>query len=492
MFDVAIIGGGISGFSCAHRLQSKGLKTIVIEGHGQLGGCAGFYSKKGFSFDVGATTLVDFVENGVGGNYFKDIGLALPQGEYLDYVAWLPDRKVTLYRDRKKWHKERLEKIGNTKDHIQFWKFLDRITDVFWEASRKGIKLPLQSIGDVVRAIQCIGFKNIPLAFYFNVTMLDVLKKYNLHNDKPLCGLLSMLIEDTVHSTIDKAPFINATLGTTIRGAGLMRAKGGMKAFWNYVTKDYLEKGGTVKRGTKVQAFFQKGNKWILETSKGSIEAQKVISSLPIESTHKIAPNAIQNKLSPHIQKNKELQGGAIVIFLGVKDSNVANQALTHHQLLQDYDTPLGNGNNMFISISAEGDTLSAPAGHRAVMISTHCQLQEWMHLSEEAYLTKKMEIGKQLIEYAQRVYPNIADTPIIYEVGTPRTYQKFTQRINGSVGGYKQTLSNTNLRAVPHDIGIENFWILGDTTWPGLGTVAGLVGSQIVSEMLLKLKREL
>jgi hypothetical protein len=38
------------------------------------------------------------------------------------------------------------------------------------------------------------------------------------------------------------------------------------------------------------------------------------------------------------------------MVFLGVPEAEVTGQAFTHHQLLQDYDAPLGNGNNMLIS----------------------------------------------------------------------------------------------------------------------------------------------
>ena len=57
MYDVAIIGGGMAGAASALRLQASGLATIVFEAHGQPGGFAGFFRRKGFSFDVGATTL---------------------------------------------------------------------------------------------------------------------------------------------------------------------------------------------------------------------------------------------------------------------------------------------------------------------------------------------------------------------------------------------------------------------------------------------------
>jgi phytoene dehydrogenase-like protein len=83
MFDVAVIGGGIAGMATAARLQARGLSTVVFEAHGQPGGCAGFFRRRGFAFDVGATTLVDFQPGGVGGDLLADVGLGPLDGEVL-------------------------------------------------------------------------------------------------------------------------------------------------------------------------------------------------------------------------------------------------------------------------------------------------------------------------------------------------------------------------------------------------------------------------
>ena len=100
MYDVAVIGAGIAGMATALRLQARGLATVVLEAHGQPGGCAGFFRRRGFAFDVGATTLVDFEPGGVGGELLASTGMPPPEGEALPgYVAWLPDRAVTLYRN---------------------------------------------------------------------------------------------------------------------------------------------------------------------------------------------------------------------------------------------------------------------------------------------------------------------------------------------------------------------------------------------------------
>src|SRR5438876_10094122 len=98
------------------------MPAVVCEAHGQPGGCAGFFRRRGFAFDVGATTLVDFEPGGVGGELLDEIGLESVEGESLPgYVAWLPDRAVTLHRDTAAWGIERLRTLGDTPAHRQFW-----------------------------------------------------------------------------------------------------------------------------------------------------------------------------------------------------------------------------------------------------------------------------------------------------------------------------------------------------------------------------------
>jgi phytoene dehydrogenase-like protein len=202
--------------------------------------------------------------------------------------------------------------------------------------------------------------------------------------------------------------------------------------------------------------------------------------------TSKLAPDVVGNRLRPYLERDNRRLGGAVVVFLGVPEREVANQEFTHHQLLQSYDKPLGNGNNMFISVSPPGDLESAPPGHRAVMISTHCDLGEWEHLATDEYESKKRLIGQRLMTFARRVYPDLGKKAVVFEVGTPQTYERFTWRPRGAVGGVRQTLANSNQNAVPQDLGIPGFWLVGDTTWPGLGTVACVLGSRLVAEALL------
>ena len=64
--DVAVIGAGMSGMTSALLLANEGIDVVLIEAHSEPGGCAGFFRRGPFSFDVGATTFISFQEGGIG------------------------------------------------------------------------------------------------------------------------------------------------------------------------------------------------------------------------------------------------------------------------------------------------------------------------------------------------------------------------------------------------------------------------------------------
>ena len=154
-FDIAVIGGGISGASAAARLQANGFSTCILESHHVIGGCAGYYQKDEFSFDVGATTFVDFEKGGVGGEFLESIGMACPieQSEVIPgYKFHLPSNEVgpyksiRLFRDSSLFDQECKLVFGDSSNVNEFWKIMNELSTVFWEASRKGIKMPLQNV----------------------------------------------------------------------------------------------------------------------------------------------------------------------------------------------------------------------------------------------------------------------------------------------------------------------------------------------------------
>jgi C-3',4' desaturase CrtD len=487
IFDVAVIGGGLAGLATAMRLQAAGCSTVVLEAHGHAGGCAGYYRRRGFSFDVGATTLVDFEPGGVGAELFDAVGMPPLAGEALPgYVAWLPDRTVVLHRDTAAWHRERLRVLGDTGAHRRFWALLDRLAAAFWRASRAGARMPVRRPADLVHNVRAMRPADLHLARHVTGTLGGTLRRHGLRDDAALVGLLSMLVEDTVHSTVDDAPLVNAALGITIRGAGLTRATGGMRGFWRAVVAHYRSLGGELRCGWRVAGIDVAGAGFHVGGPRGVVHAAQVVSAVPVATTARLAP-AARPALSGFLRRDAPDLGGAAMVCLGVPEEEVAGQRFTHHQLLRSYTQRLGDGNNMFVSVSAPGDGDSAPPGHRAVMLSTHTELDRWEGLDDVGHARRRDALGDRLVAEARRVYPRLGERAVVREVGTPRTYARFTSRPRGAVGGVRQRPSNANQHAVPHRLAVPGLWLVGDSTWPGLGTVACVLGSRIVAEGVLR-----
>jgi C-3',4' desaturase CrtD len=487
VFDVGVVGGGLAGLATALRLQAAGRSTVVLEAHGHAGGCAGYYRRRGFSFDVGATTLVDFQRGGVGAELLASTGVPALAGEALPgYVAWLPDRTVVLHRDPAAWHRERLRMLGDTDRHRQFWALLDRLADAFWRASRAGARMPVRGPADLWHNVRTMRVADLHLARYVGGTLGGALRRYGLRDDAAVVGLLSMLVEDTVHSTVDRAPLVNAALGITIRGAGLTRATGGMRGFWRALVAHYRSLGGELRCGWRVEQVTGAFPRFALHGRRGTVHARQVVSAVPVATTATIAP-AANAGLAPYLRRDADHLGGAVVVCLGVPEDEVAGQDFTHHQLLRSYEERLGDGNNMFVSVSAPDDRDSAPPGHRTVMLSTHTELAGWEGLDDAEHARRRDAVGDRLIADAHRVYPRLGARAVVREIGTPRTYERYTSRPRGAVGGVRQHPSNANQHAVPHRLGVPGLWLVGDSTWPGLGTVACVLGSRIVAEGVMR-----
>src|SRR5262249_36610913 len=191
--------------------------------------------------------------------------------------------------------------------------------------------LPIRGAADLWRALACLGPADWPLARYFRWTVGDSLRACGLRDERPLVGLLSMLLEDTVHARVDNAPLINGALGITIRGAGLTRARGGMSGFWRRFSSCYRALGGSLRVGcpvSRVESTRPGDRGFILRTRRGDVRAAQVVSALPITLTARLAPPEVQEALRPYIRRDAAAQGGAFVVFLAGPERRVARHPL--------------------------------------------------------------------------------------------------------------------------------------------------------------------
>jgi phytoene dehydrogenase-like protein len=146
------------------------------------------------------------------------------------------------------------------------------------------------------------------------------------------------------------------------------------------------------------------------------------------------------------------------------------------------------------MSLSPEWDQDRAPHGKRALTISTHTQLPPWWHLfynDLEAYENRKLDYTERLLQAGERVFNNLRAAAELILPGTPITFQRFTRRAWGWVGGFPQT---SLFRAWGSRL-TQGMWIVGDSIFPGQSVLAIMMGglrvSQAIIDSVSKVKKE-
>ena len=147
-----------------------------------------------------------------------------------------------------------------------------------------------------------------------------------------------------------------------------------------------------------------------------------------------------------------------------------------HHQIITTMQGALGETRSIFISLSPRWDSSRAPEGYRAATVTTHTDVQQWWDMpGEAAYEAKKAEYIEAMLTNIECVIPGFRAGIALTMPGTPITYQFYTGRHRGMVGGFPQT---SLFKARSPLTGIVNVRIVGDSIFPGQSTAGVTLGA--------------
>jgi len=105
LYDVTIIGAGISGLVCGCFLAKAGMKVLIAERHSKPGGYCTSFNRKGFTFDAAAHSFGSYRESGNFNRVIKELALdtilRIKKHDPADIVV-TPDHKLTFWDDHNK------------------------------------------------------------------------------------------------------------------------------------------------------------------------------------------------------------------------------------------------------------------------------------------------------------------------------------------------------------------------------------------------------
>ncbi len=472
---VVVIGAGVGGLTTAALLAKAGFDVTVLEAHIYPGGCAGTFYHKGYRFDAGATLAGGFQPGGPHDIAGKLLDITWPVKRVEPaWIVHLPDRVVTRWGDAAHWQAEREQKLPELR---RFWGLQERAADVVWAFSGRLPEWPLTSPADLIRFAAKIRPDMIPLAPLALTSMGRWLDVIGVRSQSARTFIDSQLLI-SAQVTSAHANALYSSIAIDLPRAGAHHVRGGIGNLAKTLAGALQAHGGRIlyrREVTRIET--QNGRAARVHTNKGeSYEADLVLANLTpwalVKLLGEAAPIALQREVA-----QRSSTWGAFTLYLGVPADKLPAEA-DHYQIVKRYEVPLGEGNSVFVSISDADDPERAPAGYRAITLSTHTHIEPWWALREKdpaAYEARVADYRDRLLEGAERAIPGLRQNAALILPGTPAAFQRFTRRPGGMVGGFAQT--NLFEARSPHT-GIDNLWLVGDSIFPGQSTAGVTAGA--------------
>jgi len=487
MARVIVIGAGVGGVTTAALLAQAGYDVTVLEGQTYPGGCASTFTHKGYRFESGATVVGGFQPNGPHAIVGDQLNVDWPVHRHEPaWVTHMPGFSVALTSN----NDDVVEKFPGTE---VFWEQQSKIAEIAWALSAQGLPWPPRDFAELSKLVK-VGIKDVSrninvLPFAFS-SVYDWLRWHGLHHNEAFVRFLDAQLLISAQTTSHN---VNALYGATaldLARQGVFHVEGGIGNIAETVIKKLEDLGGEVRyrhhvtrikveNGKAVGVNFKIGRR---SKSEEFIPADFVIVNTTPWNLHTLLGEDSPSNLVREVKRRK-FGWGAFVLHIGVNESAAPSDTADHHQIIRDMSSPLGETNSLFLSFSPLWDETRAPQGKRALTVTTHTHVQQWWNLlnrDEALYYAKKDRFTDKIIHQINKIFPKFEENIDLLLPGSPVTYQFYTARHRGMVGGFPQT---SLFKARSPQTGILNLRLVGDSIFPGQSTAGVTLGAMRVAD---------
>lgn len=479
-----VIGAGVGGLTAGALLLKAGHRVTVLEAHVYPGGCAGTFYHQKYRFDAGATLAGGFAPGGPHARVAEILDLEWPIHPVDPaWVVHLPDgRTVTQWADAAQWQAERIAAFPQAEP---FWRTQEMLADVSWDISSRPFPWPPESVRDLwtlAKAVRPSTFKAAPY-------LLRAIGSIAPTDDPLFKAFLDGQLLISAQTTAEDASALYGSAALDLPRRGVNHVAGGIGALATTLVNWIREHGGEVRFRQEVEQIETDGHGRVVavRTNKGlRVTADYVLANVTPWALAGLLGEAAPPGLVREVEQ-RDATWGAFTLYLGLAAAKLPRGIAGHHQVIVDPSKPLGEGNSVFISLSDAADASRAPAGHRAATLSTHTAVAPWWQLrregSEAAYDERREAYAERLLAAAEQAIPGLRTAVDLRLPGTPVTFQFYTRRPWGMVGGFPQT---SIFKARGPGTGLDNLWLVGDSIFPGQSTAGVTLGGMRVAAAVL------
>jgi prolycopene isomerase len=474
VYDAIVIGSGIGGLVTATQLAAKGAKVLVLESYVIPGGSAGYFERSGYRFDVGASMIFGFGQQGTTNlltRALAAVGMSLetiPDPVQIHYH--LPQGlTLEVHRDYEQFLQELIQRFPKEEAGIR--QFYGECWKVFNCLNTMEL-LSLEELGYLTRVffqhpLACLG-----LVQYLPQNAGDVARR--CIQDPELLKFIDMECYCWSVVPADCTPMINAGMVFSDRHyGGINYPKGGVGQIALKLVEGLEKAGGEIRYKARVKRILREGNRvvGVQLVSGEEIRSRRVISNATRWDTFgKLLAETDKPSSEKRWENRYRKSPSFLSLHLGVRADLLPEGTACHHIVLEDWERMEDSQGTIFVSIPTLLDPSLAPPDRHIIHTFTPSYVAEWEGLGAAEYQAKKQAAAQQLIQRLESIFPGLPDHIEYQEVGTPRTHRRFLNRQDGTYGPIPQR-KLLGLLGMPFNrTSVPGLYCVGDSTFPGQG----------------------
>jgi C-3',4' desaturase CrtD len=493
MYDYIVLGAGYGGLATSALLAKRGFKTLLLEQHSTLGGCASFFRRKQFTFDVGATTLSGVLPHQPLGRLFSELDIspklhrcdpgmiiALNNNESSSKVTSSDDSIITRYANPEQWIEECTKRFSDANSGSalrlrKFWDEMYQLEKRVWKLTGTNHRLPIRSVGDLISGVKLSNIPALSLLPGLVKPILSRLQYHGLDSNKRFCEFIDEQLLISTQNPASKAPYLTGAMGLTYPSETYYPF-GGIYAPALQIQRAFRAYGGETLYRSPVTDIRILNGIYVVSTPDETYSSKGIVSNIPIWNMAKLTHGSMQDYFAKQSSKFSEAWG-AVTVYFAVKNTFAIQSP--YYQIHIESPLPYCASKSIFVTFSMDGDTSKAPDGWRTVTVSTHAHTTDWKDVPHDEYVARKQAIEERVIQEIARIIPEVATAEKEFiSSGTPHTFERYTSRKDGFVGGIPHSIERNFLMLPPNATPFKNFFMVGDSVFPGQGTPAVVLGA--------------
>lgn len=484
--DVAVVGAGFGGLSAALHLAEQGAEVALFEALRYPGGCASTFQRGGARYETGATLFSGLGEGQLFARWRDRHGMRV-RFEMLDTPVELraPGLRLPVSRDRDAFVAAMCALPGAPIAGLRaFFRDQARVAGALWPVLDDPERLPpFSAAGVAFHAGRAPRY--LPALRWMTSTALDVARHHGVADFGPLRIWMDAICQITVQAdaATAEAPFALSTMDYLFRGTG--HVHGGIGELAQALAGAIGRLGGAVRLADGVRRLERDGDAWIVRARSGAVRARHVVANLMPRVVAGLLPEP--PPALARLQAPVDAGWGAVMLYLQVAPEAELAPGPHHLELIDDPASPFVEGNHVFCSVSGLDEPGRAPAGRRTVTVSTHVGADRLRGRTPAEQAQRIAGIQARMRATIARHAP-VLDAGVVHAMtASPRTWQRFTRRPEGLVGGAPRRAGLANYRGIWPSAVAPGLWLVGDSVFPGQSTLATALGGVRTARAVLR-----